>query len=151
MTFGATGWADGIRPAPKRQRNNPMRRLRTRDDNGQTMVEFALVLPILLVVLFGIIQFGITFKDYVTLTDAVRAGARTAAVSRYSSDPVADTVARVKNAADLTPASVSVTVTSTWVHGDDVVVTARYPYAISLFGVVVSSGNLTSSTTERVE
>jgi Flp pilus assembly protein TadG len=115
------------------------------------MVEFVLVLPILLVVLFGIIQFGITFKDYVTLTDAVRAGARTAAVSRYSSTPVADTVARVKSAADLTPAKVGVTVTSTWVHGDDVIVTARYPYAISLFGVVVASGNLSSSTTERVE
>ena len=128
-----------------------MKRIRTHDDNGQTMVEFALVLPIMLVVLFGIIQFGITFKDYVTLTDAVRAGARTAAVSRYSSTPVADTVARVKSAADLTPASVSVTVTSTWIHGDDVVVTARYPYSISLFGVVVSSGDLSSSTTERVE
>jgi Flp pilus assembly protein TadG len=49
-----------------------MKRIRTHDDNGQTMVEFALVLPILLVLLFGIIQFGITFKDYVTLTDAVR-------------------------------------------------------------------------------
>jgi Flp pilus assembly protein TadG len=118
---------------------------------GQTMVEFTLVLPILMVVLFGIIQFGITFKDYVTLTDAVRAGARTAAVSRYSADPVADTKARVKSAADLVPANVNVTVLSTWVHGDDVVVTATYPYAISLFGVVVSSGNLSSSTTERVE
>jgi Flp pilus assembly protein TadG len=128
-----------------------MKRVRTHDDKGQTMVEFTLVLPILMVVLFGIIQFGITFKDYVTLTDAVRAGARTAAVSRYSADPVADTKARVKSAADLVPAQVNVTVMSTWVHGDDVVVTATYPYAISLFGVVVSSGNLSSSTTERVE
>ena len=128
-----------------------MKRVRTHDDKGQTMVEFTLVLPILLVVLFGIIQFGITFKDYVTLTDAVRAGARTAAVSRYSADPVGDTKARVKSAADLVGANVNVTVTSTWVHGDDVVVTAKYPYSISLFGVVVSSGDLTSSTTERVE
>jgi Flp pilus assembly protein TadG len=127
------------------------RRVHTHDEKGQTMVEFVLVLPIMLVVLFGIIQFGITFKDYVTLTDAVRAGARTAAVSRYSTDPVADTVSRVKNAADLTPANVNVTVNSTWVHGDDVVVTAKYPYSISLFGVVVASGDLSSSTTERVE
>ena len=36
------------------------------------MVEFTLVLPVLLVVLFGIIQFGITFSNYVALTDAVR-------------------------------------------------------------------------------
>jgi len=127
------------------------RRIRTRDDNGQTMVEFILVLPVLLIVLFGIVQFGITFKDYVTLTDAVRAGARTAAVSRNSADPTADTIARVKSASDLTPVNVAVTVTSTWVHGDDVVVTGKYPYSISLFGVVVASGQLSTTTTERVE
>jgi len=127
------------------------RRIRTRDDNGQTMVEFILVLPVLLIVLFGIFQFGITFKNYISLTDAVRAGARTAAVSRNSANPAADTIARVKSASDLTPASVAVTVTSTWVHGDDVVVTGKYPYSISLFGVVVASGQLSTTTTERVE
>ena len=116
------------------------------------MVGFALVLPILLVVLFGIIQFGITFKDYITLTDAVRAGARTAAVSRYLPDPVGTTKARVKTASDLSGMLDSdVNVQSTWLHGADVVVTAKYPYRISLLGVVVASGDLTSSTTERVE
>ena len=46
------------------------------------MVEFAMVLPILLMLVFGIIQFGITFNHSLTLTDAVRVGARQAAVSR---------------------------------------------------------------------
>ena len=116
------------------------------------MVEFTLVLPILLVVLFGIIQFGITFNNYISLTDAVRSGARTASVSRFSSTPVADTIARVKSSSgDLDPTKVIVAVTSTWVHGDDVVVTATYPYSISLLGVVIGSGTLSSSTTERVE
>ena len=128
-----------------------MRRSRRHGEQGQTMVEFTLVLPILLVVLFGIIQFGITFKDYITLTDAVRAGARTAAVSRYSATPTADTIARVKSASDLSAAAVKVFVTSTWIHGDDVVVRATYPYSINLFGFVVSSGDLSSTTTERVE
>jgi Flp pilus assembly protein TadG len=116
------------------------------------MVEFILVLPVLLIVLFGIFQFGITFKNYIALTDAVRAGARTAAVSRYVPDPVATTKARVKTASDLSGmVDADVNVTSTWQHGDDVVVTAKYPYRISLLGVVVASGDLTSSTTERVE
>jgi TadE-like protein len=116
------------------------------------MVEFALILPILLVVLFGIIQFGIAFNNYVALTDAVRAGARTASVSRFSPTPVADTTQRVQTASgDLDPTKVNVVVTSTWVHGDDVVVSATYPYSISLFGVVVASGNLSSTTTDRVE
>ena len=115
------------------------------------MVEFALVLPVLLVVLFGIIQFGITFNHYLSLTDSVRAGARTAAVSRMSANPTLDTVNKVKASTDLDPTKLTVTVTSTWQHGDDVVVKATYPYSISLFGFVVSSGNLSSTTTERVE
>jgi len=119
------------------------------------MVEFTLVLPVLLVVLFGIIQFGITFSNYVALTDAVRAGARTAAVSRSSSDPVGDTQARVKDASgDLDPSKVVVpppVTPSGWTHGADVTVTATYPYSISLLGIVVASGNLSSSTTERIE
>ncbi|MDX6485972.1 MAG: hypothetical protein QOF43_1125 [Gaiellaceae bacterium] len=128
------------------------RRSNIRNERGQTMVEFVLVLPVLLVVLFGIIQFGLTFNNYIALTDAVRAGARTAAVSRFATNPTSDTTARVKNASgDLDPAKVGVTVTSTWVHGDDVVVKATYPYSISLLGVVVASGNLSSTTTERVE
>ncbi len=128
------------------------RRTRAHNEHGQTMVEFILVLPVLLIVLFGIFQFGITFKNYIALTDAVRAGARTAAVSRYSVDPVADTKARVKTASNLSGMVDSdVQVTSTWLHGADVVVTAKYPYRISLLGVVVASGDLTSSTTERVE
>jgi Flp pilus assembly protein TadG len=128
------------------------RRSRAHNEKGQTMVEFILVLPVLLIVLFGIFQFGIAFKNYISLTDAVRAGARTAAVSRYTVDPVATTKARVKTASDLSGmADSDVNVQSTWLHGDDVVVTAQYPYRISLLGVVVASGDLTSSTTERVE
>ncbi len=44
-------------------------------------------LPILLLLVFGIIQFGILFNHYLTLTDAVRAGARQAAVSRTLPEP----------------------------------------------------------------
>ncbi len=62
------------------------KRIRIRDERGQSMTEFAIVLPILVVLLFGIVQFGILFNNYVTLTDAVRAGARAAAVSRQSAE-----------------------------------------------------------------
>ena len=108
--------------------------------------------PVLVVLLFGIIQFGTAFNNYVSLTDAVRAGARVAAVSRQSSTPVADTVAKVMaSATDINTSQINVTVNSTWVHGGDVTVQATYPYSISLLGVVVASGDLTSTTTERVE
>lgn len=122
------------------------------EEKGQSMAEFAIVLPILVVFLFGVIQFGILFNNYVTLTDAVRAGARTAAVSRQDADPVGEATTMVRNsAANLNQSNLNVSVNSDWQSGDDVTVTATYPYSISLLGWVVSTGNLTTKTVERVE
>lgn len=125
---------------------------RTKREQGQTMTEFALVLPLLALLLFGVIQFGIVFHQYVTLTDAVRTGARQGAVGRNLSNPGSTVVNRVRtSAADLDQSKLAVTVNSTWEQGTDVSVNATYPYDISLLGVVVKSGNLSSTTTERVE
>jgi Flp pilus assembly protein TadG len=127
-------------------------RIEIRNERGQTMTEFALVLPILALLLFGIIQFGITFNNYVTLTDATRAGARKAAVGRQVADPVGTAVAAVRSSAkDLNQGDLSVSVSSSWQPGQDVTVAATYPYSISLLGMVVKSGRLRSETTERVE
>ena len=116
------------------------------------MTEFAIVLPILVVLVFGIIQFGILFNNYVTITDAVRAGARKAAVSRHASNPTSTTITAVRNAAsDLNQTNLSVTVSSTWQPASDVSVTATYPYSIKLLGMAVKSGYLSTTTTERVE
>ena len=116
------------------------------------MAEFAIVLPILVVLLFGIVQFGILFNNYVTLTDAARAGARAAAVSRQASDPTGTADAAVRaSASDLTQGSLGVSVSSAWTPGAPVTVKATYPYSINLLGWVVSSGNLSTSTTEAVE
>ena len=116
------------------------------------MTEFAIVLPILVVLVFGIIQFGILFNNYVTVTDAVRAGARKAAVSRQTSDPTNTTITAVRNAArDLNQTNLDVSVSSTWAPASDVSVTATYPYSIKLLGMVVKSGRLSTTTTERVE
>ena len=43
---------------------------------GQTLVEFALVLPIIVILLFGIIDFGLMLNHRITLQHAVREGAR---------------------------------------------------------------------------
>lgn len=123
------------------------------DQRGQTATEFALVLPLFCLVLFGIIQFGIIFNNYVTLTDAVRAGARTAVVSRHEGNPAGTATARVQSAANgLDSADLQVSVNATaWEHGGDVTVQASYPYEVNLLGLVVAAGRLSSSTTERIE
>ena len=128
-----------------------------RNETGQTMVEFTIVLPILVVLLFGIMEFGILFNNYVTLTDAVRAGARKAAVSRNLGAGAAVAAAQqaVRDASgDLKQSKLpDPTVVSTWQHGDPVTVCAQYPYRISiaLLGITAKSGNLNSCTKERVE
>jgi Flp pilus assembly protein TadG len=135
-------------------------RLRRKGEQGQAMVEFALVLPLLLVLIVGIVQFGILFHNYVTLTDAVRAGARQAAVSRTLGDPQGATKSRVKqSAAGLDASKLDITVSpwdpvankAQWTSGGDVTVAATYPFAVSILGFAILKGNMKSTTTERVE
>lgn len=122
------------------------------NEQGQTATELALVLPLICVLLFGVIQFGILFNNYVTLTDAVRAGARKAAVSRQTSDPRGICITQVKtSASDLDQSKLQPDCQSSWDPASDVVVTAKYPYSIKLLDWVVVSGFLKSTTTERVE
>jgi Flp pilus assembly protein TadG len=128
------------------------RRISLENEQGQTMVEFAIVLPVLALLLFGVIQFGIAFNNYLTLTDAVRAGARKAAVSREAASPCGAAVAEVQSSAtDLDKGSLTVSCSSSWDPASDVTISAGYPYSIHLLGMVVMSGQLKSSTTERVE
>jgi Flp pilus assembly protein TadG len=137
---------------------------RRRRENGQTAVELALVLPIFLLLLLGIVQFGSLFRDYIALTDATRIGARQASVARslggtdtFKTNAV---IATTKNAGvNLDPNKMTVTVaplkidgvTSGWEGGGQVTVRAEYPFKISLIGMVFFTGTVKSRTTERVE
>jgi Flp pilus assembly protein TadG len=64
----------------------------TRRDDGAAAVEMALVLPLLLFVLFGLVDFGRLLNAQITLTEAAREGARAAALGQ-------DADTRVKAAA----------------------------------------------------
>ena len=91
-----------------------LRRYRRREQ-GQAVVELALVLPIFLLLLMGIVQFGTVFRDYVALTDATRVGARQAAVARSiqpESARIPNVVSKLQAAAvNLNTSKISITVT----------------------------------------
>ena len=76
-----------------------------RKERGQAMVEFALLLPIFLAVLFLIIDFGVGINRWVIVTNSTREGARIGAVGASTPD-IADRVATTSNglldAADVT-------------------------------------------------
>jgi Flp pilus assembly protein TadG len=132
---------------------------RFRNEDGQAITEFAIVLPILMMLLLGIIQFGIIFNNYITLTDATRAGARKAAVSRFDglNDDGASAVIAVENSAQgldqsLLDPTINVTADPNWdLPGSEVTVTASYPYSINILGFKITGGKLTSTTKERLE
>jgi len=63
--------------------------------NGATAVEMALILPILVMVLFGIFQFGIAYNNWIALTHAAREGARLAAVGQYDEQAVRESAPSV--------------------------------------------------------
>ena len=64
-------------------RPSPWRRFR-QTDAGQTLVEFAMVLPLMLILMFGIVDFGRAFYVWLTVTNAAREGARVAATQQPS-------------------------------------------------------------------
>jgi Flp pilus assembly protein TadG len=123
-----------------------------KSESGQALTEFAVVLPLLAIILVAIVQAGIALNHYVTLTDAVRVGARTASASA-SLGPAGATTATttaMQQAAGGLPLE-EPAVDSDWQSGHPVTVSASVPYDITIFGVPVVSGKFTSTTTQRVE
>jgi Flp pilus assembly protein TadG len=76
---------------------------------GAAAVEFAIVLPVLVLLVVGMIQFGLMLNAYVTLANAAGAVAGQFAASRSDAQPVTDALTVVNNAAPgLTAANLTV-------------------------------------------
>lgn len=67
-----------------------------RNEKGTSAIEFALVLPIFVSIVFGIFQFGIAFNNWIAITHAAREGARLAAVGQYNEQRVRDSAPSVQ-------------------------------------------------------
>jgi len=105
-------------------------RPRKRED-GQSLVEFALVIPIFLLVLFSIVDFGMAFHAWITVTNSAREGARIGSVHA----PSAAIEQRVRDTSDtLDQGNLSVTVTNAddqgGQPGESVVVDVSYSYSL---------------------
>jgi len=131
----------------RREREVHVRRLRWQ--RGQGLVEFALAVPVLLMLVLGVVQFGVVYSHGTALTDAVRVAGRAAALCHSRKDPqtaYSQAVSDLPGAPLLQPSPFSCPATGTTVS-----VSGSYPYSIEIFGVVVARGNLTSQTTQTVE
>lgn len=90
---------------------------RARAERGAAAVEFALIMPILLVLVFGIISYGYMLSFRQSISQAAAEGARAAAVAQQSSNQVADATRAMNEA--LNSYGVSCGTNGTLTHGGD--------------------------------
>jgi len=120
-------------------------------ERGTAAVEFALVLPLVLVVALALVQTGLLVRDRLLVEAVARAGARAAAVQE---DPSAIRSAALAATPSLDEGAVDLDVTREGVRGEPVTVSVRYlasvrvPFVVWLFG---DSVGMTTSTTARQE
>ena len=117
---------------------NRLKRGSRQGEKGQSLAEFVLVLPIFLVLLFAIVDFGMGLHAWITVTNSAREGARLGAVrapagGACDNDPstLADNIeCRVRETADsLQNSNLTVTITNAQgTPGDSVVVDVDYDY-----------------------
>lgn len=146
-------------------------------DRGSSMVEFALVAPMVMVLITGMFCFGIGINNYMMLTNAVGAGARALALTRNqtspalaASDPCAYAI-QIANQAAVGLNTSAITYSVTWIpatgspttyatascsgaafdQGDTVQVKAVYALPIAVYGWSRRTANLTSQTAELVQ
>jgi Flp pilus assembly protein TadG len=120
------------------------------DQQGQAVIQMAIVLPILLVLLLSIWQLSVVYGTWRTLHDAASRGARAGAAAGYGHHQAAARAAARAAAGDVALKRVSFTAGKA--HGTAVyTATACSTYAVNLLGIVVKSGDLCRDATMRVE
>lgn len=109
---------------------------------GAELIEFALVFPLLLLVVFGIMDFGFLFQRYEVLTNAAREGARVAVLPGYAQADVQARVTQYLSASGMTaipgfafaaPQSVNVGGACMTLTG----VTVTYPHQYLFIGNII--------------
>jgi Flp pilus assembly protein TadG len=106
-------------------------------DDGQALVEFALIMPFLLLFIVGIVEFGRAWNEHQVLTDAAREGARIAAVDDPNITP--DSVKATINARLASANMPAADITLYWtddVHGSPITVHVEMPYRFIFFGAL---------------
>jgi Flp pilus assembly protein TadG len=157
-----------------RPASRPRLRRRCRGERGAALVELALILPLFVILVFGVIEFGLTYNNYITVRQGVREAARQAAVGNFGSITSCSThgtpgntqtqelVCLAKQQIGLSYDNTRVKIisgaadfesTGTFSPGDSIIVCAMYPVDGTAAFVTPVLGNsiLKSKTTMRIE
>ena len=118
----------------------------SRSQKGQSLVEFVLLLPVFIILLFGIIEFGRLWETMNVLTSAAREGARVAAVTNPNVGAATGAAQNILSAANIQGATVTVSGPNA---ANEVVVTVNFNYTPITGSIIPGIGPfaLTRSTT----
>ena len=123
-----------------------------KNQKGQALVEFALILPILLLLVMGILQFGMMLNSYLTIENASREGARVGIIGSTNAEIINAIIA---TSPSLDPNKLTVTITPTnRVAGDTLTVAINYNYELIvpiISSLLNNEVTLNSQTSMRVE
>lgn len=115
-----------------------------KNEHGSVMVEFALVSMFLVLLLAGIIQFGLVFNTFLILEDVARNAARTAAVATLSDDQIKSNIINSTTAIGLDFSNIQIE-PAIRTRGQMLTVTINYQYQIPVtFGILPESYSLTA-------
>lgn len=122
---------------------------RSSADRGQSAVELALVLPVIVLLLLVVLQIGLVARDVVLVTHACREAARAAAVDGNPRAPRQAALA----AGALEEDRLDVSVSGRGGPGSRVrvVVTYRLPHHVPIVGALLGKRTVTATATMRVE
>lgn len=101
---------------------------RRHEQEGVAAVEFAVMLPLLVVLVFGIIEFGLVFNTQLSLTGAAREGARVMAIHNDQAAAVAATL----SSASMNPEPTVTVGPSPCIQGQQVTVRAEREFTIRI-------------------
>lgn len=136
--------------------------------SGAVAMEFALIVPLLSMMMFGMIKFGVAYNNRIALTDAARAAVRELAVGRESATAFTDTVARFHASAGvLRPSDVALTLSVNGMacssdaaceaaletaSGQAATLSATFPCDVAVLGIDFAPGcTLSATTSARIE
>ena len=136
-------------------------------------MEFAVTLPLILLIMTGIFSFSVALWQKITLSEAMSVGGRLLAVDRGDTDPCRTVATAIYSAAPgLTPSSLTLTFTingvnygtgvttcpgssggknADMVQGQTAIIRATYPVSLSVYGTQYSGMSLGGKITEVIQ
>lgn len=101
-----------------------------RESRGQSLIEFALTLPILILILLGILDLGRGFSAYIVITNAARDGAYYGTMHATETSAIIQRVLTEANGSGTSITAADVSVSTTGAVGTPIAVTVTHDFAL---------------------